>query len=129
MSDEVDIDWEFSAPHWCDLSQEDTENPDMWFDRQREDYPLIPPENLIPLHKTKIMRSIIPRPRPTRVLVSSFHKLDPLPSAFTTSAIGRPPLGVTSELACSLKNPPINKSNPLKVQTRIPFNERRNVLR
>ena len=31
---QIDMDWEFDAPHWYDFDKEETENPDVWFDEQ-----------------------------------------------------------------------------------------------
>ena len=30
---EIDLDWEFDAPHWCDFTKEDNEISDDWFDK------------------------------------------------------------------------------------------------
>jgi hypothetical protein len=60
-----DIEWEFNAPRWCDFSQEDVENPDVWFEQEEEKAVTTKVKIPIPLDTGR---------RPTRIPVSRAMK-------------------------------------------------------
>ena len=82
---EIDMDWEFDAPHWYDFRAEETENPDVWFDEQEAKMAKIASDLVhgASMHlsrskfsattiPTETMKSEAPKPRkPTRIPVAS----------------------------------------------------------
>jgi hypothetical protein len=67
------VDWEFTAPHWCDFSQEDAEvDADAWFDAQTEK-----PTQLGRAKPDPAAPAAAARHRATRIPVASHRKSKP----------------------------------------------------
>ena len=74
MEKYIDLDWEFSAPHWIDFTLEEDKNADKWFDEINKNMNLLFDQN-------NSSPNLTPKPRTSKLPIKRVFKITRAKSA------------------------------------------------